>query len=83
MRAYMTSQELATLADRLIHDQVRCAQQDEQIMALRKDLSRSRTECTEVNARLDDVTELYENLKQVDYRSLLYNIYICVDLTFM
>ena len=58
-------QETATLADRLIHDQVRCAQQDEQIITLRKDLSVSRNEASQTNTKLEEVIDQYNDLKRV------------------
>ena len=61
-------QETATLADRLIQDQVKYAQQEEEIYVLRRDLSAARQRDHSSNQRLREATAQLEQYRRVRAR---------------
>ena len=61
----MTLQETSTLADRLIHDQVRYARQEEEVFSLKRDLSCTRHTNEKATQKLNEARAEYEELKEV------------------
>ena len=61
---YVLFQETGTLADRLIQDQVKYAQQEEEVYMLRRDLSVAKQHSQDANQKLDEVTNQLEEFKE-------------------
>ena len=60
-------QETSTLADRLIHDQVRYARQEEEVFILKNDLSCTRHTSQAATQKLNESRAEYEQLKEVGH----------------
>ena len=65
-------QETATLADRLIQDQVKHAHKIEEVFVLRRDLCTIRDHDSDTSQKLDDVTE---ELRRQQSRVNIYSLF--------
>ncbi|KAI0213673.1 EVI5-like protein [Lamellibrachia satsuma] len=61
--------ETSTLADRLIHDQVRYAKQEEEVFILKRDLSCTRQTNEKATQKLNEARAEYEELKQTSSKA--------------